>query len=156
MDDPELLSQFEKVCHDHDVVHIKVPSGKSELNPIAERAGEKLFDLSNAMMYHACAGVLMWEECCAHAAYLVNRMALSFHQKYWDGKTAHELVTGRRPSYSRVRVWGCDVYERLRSGPLKSEPGYANARKLIYLGVSPDEKSFRCLDPESMHGDTFQ
>ena len=149
VDDPDLLSQFERVCHDHDVTHIKVPAGKSELNPIAERAGKKIFDIANAMMYHACAGVLMWEECCAHAIYLINRMALSFHLKYWDGKTAHELVTGKTPSYARIRVWGCDVHERLRNGPLKSEPGYPNARKLIYLGVSPDEKSFRCLNPET-------
>ena len=48
-----------------------------------------------------------------------------------------------------MRVWGCDCYERIRHGPLKSEPGYPNARKLIYLGESTDGKSYRCLDPES-------
>ena len=147
--DPQLLSAFEKVCYENDVEHVTTPAGHSDLNPIAERTGKKIFDIANAIMYHARASVLFWEEAARHAVTLVNRLPLTFHNKHWDGKSAYELIELKKPSFARLRVWGCDAYARIRDGPLKSEPGRPHGRKLIYLGESQDGKSFRCFNPET-------
>ena len=158
--DEERLAEFEHVCKHNatgrEITCIKTPGAHhSDMNPLAERYHRKIMDLANAMLYHARLGVAFWEHAVRHAVYLLNRIPMKFHAKYFRTKdgtpTAHELITGQKASYSRVRVWGCDMYERLPSGRKSSEPGSPNARKMIYVGVSVDGKSFLGYDVEGAH-----
>ena len=133
------------------VEHIKTPGqGHSDMNPIAERYNRKIMDIASAQLYHAKLGVGFWEWSVRHAVYLINRIPLKFHARYHGSKPAHSLVMRvARVSYSRIRTWGCDMYERIPNGPMSSEPGFPNARKLIYLGVSDDGMSFLGYDVEA-------
>ena len=119
------------------------------MNPIAERYNRKIMDIANAQMYHAKLGVGFWEWSVRHAVYLINRIPLKFHAKHHGSKTAHELIHRTVASYSRIRTWGCDMYQRIPSGPKSSEPGHPNARKLLYLGVSDDGKAYVGYDVEA-------
>ena len=149
--DEDRLAAFEHVCKNNAtgraIECIKTPGANhSDMNPLAERYHRKIMDLANAMLYHARLGIVFWEHAVRHAVFLLNRIPMKFHARYFRGvngvRTAHELITGQKPSYSRIRVWGCDMYERLPNGPKSSEPGAPNARKMIYVGVSSDGKSF--------------
>ena len=149
--DEDRLAAFEFVCKHNAtgraIECIKTPGANhSDMNPLAERYHRKIMDLANAMLYHARLGIVFWEHAVRHAVFLLNRIPMKFHARYFRSengvRTAHELITGQKPSYSRIRVWGCDMYERLPNGPKSSEPGAPNARKMIYVGVSSDGKSF--------------
>ena len=151
----ESLAEFEQVCKynltGNVVEHLKTPGqGHSDMNPIAERYNRKIMDIASAQLYHAKLGVGFWEWSVRHAVYLINRIPLKFHARYHGSKPAHSLVMRvARVSYSRIRTWGCDMYERVPNGPMSSEPGFPNARKLIYLGVSDDGMSFLGYDVEA-------
>ena len=152
--DEEILAQFERVCQQNGtglpIEHIKTPGPHhSDMNPIAERYNRKIMDIANAQMYHAKLGVGFWEWSVRHAVYLINRIPLKFHAQHHGSKTAHELIHRTVASYSRMRTWGCDMYQRIPSGPKSSEPGHPNARKLLYLGVSDDEKAYIGYDVEA-------
>lgn len=148
------LAAFTQVCKvnvtGREIEHILTPGqGHSDMNPIAERYNRKIMDIANAQLYHARLGTMFWAWSVAHATYLINRIPLRFHAKHHNSTPAHQLITRKKVSYSRVRTWGCDMYERLPNGPKSSEPGFPNARKLLYMAVSEDEKSYIGFDPES-------
>ena len=152
--DEETLAQFENVCQNNGtglpITHIKTAGpNHSDMNPIAERYNRKIMDIANAQMYHAKLSTGFWEWSVRHAVYLINRIPLKFHAKYHKSKTAYELITRQVASYSRIRTFGCDMYQRLPKGPRSSEPGYPNARKLLYLGISDDGKAYIGYDVEA-------
>ena len=152
--DVELLAEFDKVCKVNAsgrvINHISTPAYHSDMNPVAERYIKKICDVSNCMLYHARLGTIFWQLAVSHAVYLINRVPLKFHVRHHQSKSATECATRVRPSYSRLRVFGCDAFERLHGKqPLSSEPGAPNSRKLLYVGVSADEKSFLCYDIEA-------
>jgi hypothetical protein len=116
--DEETLAQFENVCQNNGtglpITHIKTAGpNHSDMNPIAERYNRKIMDIANAQMYHAKLSTGFWEWSVRHAVYLINRIPLKFHAKYHKSKTAYELITRQVASYSRIRTFGCDMYQRL-------------------------------------------
>ena len=51
-------------------------------------------------------GQEFWAEAVETACYLVNRSPSSV----LEDKTPHEVWTGKKPSLSHLRVFGCDAY----------------------------------------------
>ena len=51
-------------------------------------------------------GQEFWVEAVETACYLVNRSPSSAS----EDKTSHEVWTGKKPSLSHLRVFGCDAY----------------------------------------------
>jgi hypothetical protein len=152
--DEESLSAFEDVCKTNAtgkvISHTKTPGpNHSDMNPIAERYNRKIMDIANAQLYHAKLGTMFWEYSVRHAVYLINRIPLKFHAKYHSSTPGHTLVNRKKSSFSRVKVWGCDMTARVSDGPLSSEPGFPNGQLLLHMGITNDEKGYIGYDPES-------
>ena len=152
--DEESLSAFEDVCKTNAtgkvISHTKTPGpNHSDMNPIAERYNRKIMDIANAQLYHAKLGTMFWEYSVRHAVYLINRIPLKFHAKYHSSTPGHTLVNRKKSSFSRVKVWGCDMTARVSDGPLSSEPGFPNGQLLLHMGITNDEKGWIGYDPES-------
>ena len=66
----------------------------------------KLMEKERSMLIGTGLGQEFWAEAVETACYLVNRSPSSA----LEDKTPHEVWTGKKPSLSHLRVFGCDAY----------------------------------------------
>ena len=71
-------------------------------NGVAERLNRTLLDKARAMMRDANLPLRYWGEAMQTANYLRNRSPSKHH-----GKTPYEVLFGRKPDVSHLRVFGC-------------------------------------------------
>jgi hypothetical protein len=65
-----------------------------------------LMEKSRSMLSGVRVRQEFWAEAVGTACYLVNRSPSST----LDDKTPHEVWTGKKPSLTHLRVFGCDAY----------------------------------------------
>nr|AAN64998.1 Putative gag-pol polyprotein [Oryza sativa Japonica Group]ABF95728.1 retrotransposon protein, putative, Ty1-copia subclass [Oryza sativa Japonica Group] len=95
-------NEFDLFCEEHGVIHERTPLYSPESNGIAERKNRTLTDLVNAMLDTAGLPKAWWEEALLTSNHVLNRVP----NKNKD-KTPYEIWTGRKPSLSYLRTWGC-------------------------------------------------
>eukprot|EP00253_Pinus_taeda_P023270 PITA_23270 len=93
------------------------------------------------MLSGARLGHELWVEAVDTTCYLVNRSPSSA----LEDKTAQEVWTGKKPSLSHLRVFGCDAYvhvpkEKLTKLDSKSE-------KCIFIGYKDGLKGYKLWNP---------
>ena len=75
-------------------------------NGFSERMNRTLMEKDRSMLSDACLSQYYWAKVVDKTCYLVNRsstLALV-------NKTSYEAWTGKRPSHSHLRVFGCDSF----------------------------------------------
>ena len=127
---PVPLSKFSRLCSKHNIRHRVAPPYNSTLNGMVERAHRSLHEAANAYLYDSGLSPVFWCMAVKHAEYVKNRI---LHTALGPRTTPFEAVHHRRPRYDRIKVFGCDMFEFMRSR--RKIPGAAKARKLIYIGV---------------------
>jgi hypothetical protein len=60
-----------------------------------------------------------------------------------------QLVTGVKPRWDRLRVWGCTAYEHIPNDKFGKIPGIPRGRKLIFVGFDHTSSGYLLFDPES-------
>ncbi|GAQ93561.1 hypothetical protein KFL_016490010, partial [Klebsormidium nitens] len=109
-----------------------------EENGAAEALNRRLEERTRAMLEDSGLPERMWAEAVVSANYTRNRTLVKEH-----GKTPFEMLTGRKPDLSRMRVWGAPAYMHVPKGlrtKLKpvSEKGW-------FVGYEPDSTGYRFL-----------
>lgn len=76
------------------------------------------------------------------AAYLINRTPSSIHK----GRTPYEILHGRKPDYTQLRVFGsaCYVHRQSRSKDKFSE----RSRPCVFVGYPFGKKGYKVFDKE--------
>ena len=88
-------------------------------------------------------GQEFWAEEVETACYLVNRSPSSV----LEGKTPHEVWTGKKPSLSHLRVFGCDAYVHV---PKEKRTKLDNkSEKCIFIGYKDGLKGYKLWNPET-------
>ena len=110
----------------------------SESNGIAERAIRTINTAAEVLRHAACLPQAAWMECYSTAALLERYIPRSS-----DGVSPHELITGRKPPYNRLKAFGCtafiNVSTKLRTAlSPTSHPG-------VLVGYSENSNCFRIL-----------
>ena len=102
-----------------------------------ERMWRTLGESARAMILTAGAEERLWPFAWRAAAYTLNRINESK-----DGKTAHELMTQRRPNVAHLRVFGSPawVYIERRNGKLSDK-----AIKGMFVGYAPSSPAYLVL-----------
>ncbi|CAI5526218.1 unnamed protein product [Closterium sp. Naga37s-1] len=94
------------------------------------------------MLLHMCMQHYWWHLALRQAVWVRNCLERSTLP---PGTTPHQLLTGKKPNLTLVRVWGCMVQfmipEQQRGGKLAPK-----ARWGLHLGVSPESKGWEVLD----------
>ena len=88
-----------------------------------------------------------WGECVMASAYLINRTP----SRLLEGKTPYELLYGRVPNLSFLRVFGCLCYAKKLNPRDKFD---SRSRRCIFLGYPFRKKGWHLFDLET--GDYFQ
>ena len=83
----------------------------------------------------------LWGEAVSTAIYILNR----FSTKVLQGKTPHEVWTGKRPSVDHLRVFGSLVHVKNTKGHLTKLED--RSQPMVFIGYELGTKGYKCFDP---------
>jgi hypothetical protein len=128
-------------CAQKGIVHQKINPYFSQENGVAERLNRTLVKRARAMLKSSGLGKEFWAEAVNTANYVRNRTVSSIH-----GKTPIEVLTGKKPSISHLRVFGSECYVHVPF--VKRKKLDAVSQKGVFLGYEPNTKGYRMLTKE--------
>jgi transposase InsO family protein len=115
----------------------------SRRNGFAEDMPHTLVDGAWAMLQHSGLPKCFWSEAVATAAYLHNRAPC----KSLGWKTPYELLNGRTPDVSYLRVFGCRAWAHTPED--RQTEWDANSQPMVFVGYEPDSKAYRFWNPRT-------
>ena len=77
-----------------------------EQNPIAEKMNRTIQERLQCMLSNASLSCGFWAEAMKTAVHVINRSPT----KSLDGGIPEEAWSGKKPSYSHLRIFGCEAY----------------------------------------------
>lgn len=112
-------------------------------NGRVERKHRHILNVARALLFQANLPVKFWGEAISTATHLINLTPT----KVLQGRTPHELLFERKPSYSHLRVFGsvCYVHRNARD---KDKFG-DRSRQCIFVGYPFGKKGWRVYDENS-------
>eukprot|EP00253_Pinus_taeda_P035723 PITA_35723 len=133
--------EFEEFCKKCGIAWQKTIPYTPQQNGVAERMNKTLMERARSMLSGAKLGQEFWAEAVDTACYLVNRSPSSV----LEDKTPQKVWTGKKPSLSHLRVFGCDAYvhvpkEKRTKLDRKSE-------KCIFIGYKDGLKGYKLWNP---------
>jgi transposase InsO family protein len=137
-----LDAHFQDYLTNHGIMHeFSVPRRQAQ-NGVAERMGRTLMEMARTVLFQAKMAKTWWAEAIQTAAYLRNR---SNTKALPRDQTPYEMLFGRKPDLSHLRVFGCLVmYKNDKAKKLdeRAKPG-------IMVGYSPVSKGYRIIDQQT-------
>ena len=141
----EYLSQeFDYHLKECGIVSQLTPPGTPQWNGVSERRNRTLLDMVRSMMSRTDLPMSFWGYALETAAFLLNRIPSKAVEK-----TPYEIWTGKRPSLSFLKIWGCEAYVKcLTSSKLSPKAdkcffvGYPKETKGYYFYFRPENKVF--------------
>jgi hypothetical protein len=58
------------------------------------------------------------------------------------------MLTGRKANWSKMKVFGCDVFEFIANDKFTKVPRLPRGRKILFMGFGPTTGGWRLFDPE--------
>ena len=98
----EYVSPFADLCAKSGIIHELTAPYSPQSNGMAERKNRTLKEMMNAMLISSGMSEDMWGDALLSANFVQNLIP-----RKGKDKTPYELWTGIKPSYKRLRVWGC-------------------------------------------------
>lgn len=111
-------------------------------NGKAERKNRTLIEMTRCLLNDSNTDKQLWGEAIMTANFLQNLLPTSAGEK-----TPHELWTGRKPNYSRLKVFGSKAWVQIPA--VKRSKLDNAAQSLIFVGYGHEEKGWRFYNPET-------
>jgi hypothetical protein len=102
-----------------------------------------LMEKARCMLSGARLGQEFWAEAVGTASYLVNRSPSST----LDDKTPQKVWTGKKPSLTHLKVFGCDAYVHVPKENMSKLD--KKAEKCIFIGYKDGLKGYKLWNPET-------
>ncbi|CAH9062481.1 unnamed protein product [Cuscuta epithymum] len=133
---------FDAYCREYGIRHEKSVPRTPQHNGVAERMNRTIMERVRSMLNMAKLPKSFWGEAVNTACYLINRspsVPLNF-------EVPERLWTGKDPTYSHLRVFGCSSYTHV-SKELRQK---LDARTIpcIFVGYGNEEFGYRLWDPK--------
>src|SRR5436853_6107718 len=133
-----LRQEFADHLKEYGIISQLTPPGTPQWNGVSERRNRTLLDMVRSVMSHAELPSSFWGYSLLTATFTLNRVPSKSVQK-----TPYEIWTGRRPSMSFMRIWGCQAYVR-RQATDKLGP---KSDKCIFVGYPKETKGYYFYNP---------
>ena len=101
-----MSGEFTKYLEENGIIHETSAPRTPQQNGVAERMNQTLLGGARAMLHHAGMTTGFWSEAIHVAAHVLNRAPRSG----LNWKTPYELLFGRKPEVSHLRVFGCRAW----------------------------------------------
>src|SRR3954462_9101935 len=122
----EYLSQeFDDHLKSRGIVPQITTPGTPQRNGVSERRNRTLLDMVRSMMSQSDLPLAFWGYALETAAFTLNRVPSKSVEK-----TPHEMWTGKKPSLSFLKIWGCEAFLKR----FQSEKLTAKSDKCIFVG----------------------
>ncbi|KAK8555331.1 hypothetical protein V6N12_009479 [Hibiscus sabdariffa] len=128
-----LSHEFDELLKECGIVSQLTPPGTPQWNGVSERSNRTLLDMVRSMMSHSDLPISFWGHALETAAFTLNRVPSKSVQK-----TPHEMWTGKRPSMSFMKIWGCKAYVKHQMST-KLEP---KSHKCTFVGYPKETKGY--------------
>jgi hypothetical protein len=136
-------NEFEEFCKKCGIERKNTTPYTPYHNGVAERMKNKLMEKERFMLSCVGLGKELWEDEMGIACYLVNRSPSSV----LDDKTPQEIWTGKKPSITHLKVFGCDAYVHV---PKENKSKlYKDVEKCIFIGYKDGLKGYKPWNPET-------
>lgn len=125
------------------IVHHTSCVATPQQNGRVERKHRRILNVSRSIMFQANLPIKFWGKSVLTAAHLINQTRSSLLQ----GQSLYECLYGKRPSYDRIKIFGCLCYAHKSSrdkDKLKSR-----SRRCIFVGYPFGKKGWMLYDLES-------
>ncbi|KAK8636264.1 hypothetical protein V6N13_004968 [Hibiscus sabdariffa] len=128
-----LSHEFDELLKECGIVSQLTPPGTPQWNGVSERRNRTLLDMVRSMMSHSDLPISFWGHALETVAFTLNRVPSKSVQK-----TPHEMWTGKRPSMSFMKIWGCKAYVKHQMST-KLEP---KSHKCTFVGYPKETKGY--------------
>ena len=135
-----LSSIFQTWIRTHGIFHQRSCVSTPQQNGIVERKHRHLLDVARALRFQAHLPLSFWGECVLTAAFLINKLPTPL----LGLKSPHEILFGKVPSYSSLRVFGCLCFAKHMNIKHKFD---FRAKPHIFVGYPYGTKGYRIYDP---------
>ncbi|CAM9002570.1 unnamed protein product [Rhodiola kirilowii] len=131
-------AQFLSLCREKGIDHNFSAPRTPQQNSVMERKNRTLEDTSRTMMIASGVPKSFWAEAVHAGGYILNRASL----RSMIGKTPYELLRGRKPNISHLKVFGCRCFvhnngkESLGKFDARSDEG-------VFIGYSSHSKAYK-------------
>jgi hypothetical protein len=114
-----------------------------QYNGVAERMNMTLVEKARCKLSGVGLGKYFWVEAVGIACYLVNRSPSST----LDDKNPHEVWTGKKPSLTHLKVFGCEAYVHVpKENKIKLDK---KAENCIFIGYKYGLKGYNIWNLET-------
>jgi hypothetical protein len=140
------LHEFRVICKENvpEVYHRYTPVEVKE--KVAEAWNRDHFEAADAFLWQARLSPVFWPDAVAYSQYLFNRCP---NERLGGITSPWTVITGERPNWHKIKVFGCDCFEHIPNNPFAKVPGVPKGRKLIFTGFDSLAKGWRVFDPET-------
>ncbi|KAG8497104.1 hypothetical protein CXB51_008305 [Gossypium anomalum] len=135
----EYLSlEFDDLLKECLIVSQLTPPTTPQWNGVSERRNRTLLDMVRSMMSHADLPTSFWGHALETAIFTLNRVLSKSVQKM-----PYEMWTGKHPSMSFMKIWGCKAYVKHQTST-KLEP---KSKRCIFVGYPKETKGYYFFNP---------
>jgi hypothetical protein len=119
--------------------------GAHALNGVAEHKHRHLLETTRGMMIASSLPPHFLAKAVSTLVYLINIYLINIQPSAaLQGGIPLELLSGRSPDYSMLRLFGCVCYVLL--APRERTKLTAQSVECVFLGYSDEHKDYRCWD----------
>ncbi|XP_074306349.1 uncharacterized protein LOC141641591 [Silene latifolia] len=126
----------------HGIVHQRSIVGRPQQNGHVERKHRHLIETARALRLHANLPIKFWGDSILTATYLINKMPTAI----LGWKSPFEVLLGKQPTYSELRVFGCLCYGPVSKTNTSRDKFAAKGRKCVFIGYPYGQKGYTLYD----------
>jgi transposase InsO family protein len=136
-------NEFEELCKKCGIARKKTTPYTPQQNGVVERMNRTMMEKARCMLSGVGIGQEFWAEAVDTACNMVNRSPSST----LGDKTQQEVWTGKEPSFTHLKVFGCDAYVHVpKENRSKLDK---KAEKYIFIGYKDGLKGYKLWNPET-------